>query len=167
METIKKAVNILVMIYLVLGLLIYLGILNVGQQTNPNFYTNFFLAGGMLMLLELVTENIYIMFLKKNEAKQYQHKINELKASLYDQKQETQDLIKKHKEELAAARAIPDAVLPLVSHPQPHETTSRPVLTPIDPDVTINPAPLSNKPTGQAKYPTKNPDSDIYREPNR
>jgi len=164
METIKKTVNILVMIYLVLALLIYLDILNIGQNTNPGFYTNFFLAGGLLMLLELVTENIYILFLKRSHVKQYQNKINELKASLYDQKQETQDLIKKHNEELAIARANQNATPPLVQHPQP---TSRPVLTPINPDVDITPAPLPPKPVNPTNYPTRNTDSDTYREPNR
>ena len=167
MEMIKKVVNILVMIYLVLALLIYLDILNIGQQTNPDFYTNFFLVGGFIMLLELITENIYIMVLKKSQVQQYQHKINELKASLYDQKQETQDLIKKHNEELAVARASQSPVPPPVHHPQPQDTTSRPVLTPIDPDIVIAPAPLPPKPVDPADYPTKNSDSDTYREPNR
>ena len=167
METVKKTVNILVMIYLVLALLIYLDILNIGQNTNPGFYTNFFLAGGFLMLLELITENIYIMILKRSQVQQYQNKINELKASLYDQKQETQDLIKKHNEELAVARASQSAVAPAVHHPQPQEPISRPVLTPINPDLTFNPAPLPPKPINPADYPTKNTDSDTYREPNR
>jgi hypothetical protein len=167
METIKKTVNILVMIYLVLALLIYLDILNIGQNTNPGFYTNFFLAGGFLMLLELITENIYIMMLKKSHAKQYQHQINELKANLYDQKKETQDLIKKHEAELATARATPSYVPPQVRHPHPQESTSRPVLTPIDPDIVITPAPLPPTPVNPADYPTHNTDSDTYREPNR
>lgn len=163
MEMIKKIVNILVMVYLVLALLLYLDILNIGQQTNPGFYTNFFLAGGLLLLLELIVENIYIMAVKRQHLP-YQNKINELKASLYDQKQETQDLIKKHHEELAVARAT-SHVPPQAPYPQ--EITSRPVLTPIDPNIIMTPAPLTSKPVDPADYPTKNTDSDTYREPNR
>ncbi len=160
METIKKTVNVLVMIYLVLALLIYLDILNIGQQTNPNFYTNFFLAGGLLMLLELITENIYIMLVKRGQL-HYQRKINELKASLYDKEQEIQNLTKKHNEELAA-RTTPGHV-----PPQARPTTYQPVLTPIDPDIMFKPAPLLPKPGDTADNPTKNTDSDRYREPNR
>jgi hypothetical protein len=162
METIKKTVNILIMIYLVLALLVYLGILNIGQETNPNFYTNFFLAGGFLMLLELITENIYIWVIKKHQKQQYQHQINQLKASLYDQEQKIQTLTRKHQEELTAQQTKIEHV-----PPQPRPTAYQPVLTPINPDITFNPAPLPPKPVDPTNNPTKNPDSDKYREPNR
>ncbi len=160
MEKIKNFVNILVMIYLVVALLIYLGILNVGQQTRPDFYNNFYLAGGFLMLLELITENIYIMVIKRRQG-QYQRKINELKASLYDQEREIQNLRKNQNDELAARTSTGHVP------PQPRPTSYQPVLTPIDPDISFNPAPLLPKPVNPADNPTKNPDSDRYREPNR
>src|SRR3712207_1010669 len=104
MEGIKKFVNILVMLYLVAAVLIYLGILNVGQDTTPGFYTTFFLVGGGLMLLELIVENLYIMTLKRGYG-HTQQKINELKASLYDHKQEIQALRNRQAEEPAARTA--------------------------------------------------------------
>jgi hypothetical protein len=104
MEGIKKIVNILVMLYLVAAVLIYLRILDVGQASNPGFYTGFFLVGGVLMLLELIVENIYIATLKRGHV-QTQQKINELKASLYDHKQEIQDIRTRQAEEAAAASA--------------------------------------------------------------
>jgi len=173
----KKIVNILVMIYLVLAILIYLDILNIGQNTNPGFYTNFFIAGGILMLLELLAENIYIMTLKRGFG-HYQNKINELKATLYDHKQELQDLKNKHNDEIAAIRASQ------VQHPTPHQYPKEPVMVPpparnynqpptrpvgtsADPDLTITPAPIPPRPVDPENYPLRNPDSDTHREPNR
>ncbi|WP_026461899.1 hypothetical protein [Adhaeribacter aquaticus] len=107
MEGVKKFVNILVMIYLVAAALIYLGILNVGQASNPDFYTTFFMVGGILMLIELLAENLYIVSLKRGHV-QTQQKINELKASLYDQQQEVQEIKKRHADELAATFSLKD-----------------------------------------------------------
>jgi len=103
MEGIKKFINIVVMLYLVAAALIYLGILNVGQNTNPDFYTIFFLVGGGIMLLELIIENLYIMSLKRGQSHN-QQKINELKAHLYDHKLELQDIRKRQAEESAMAK---------------------------------------------------------------
>ena len=121
MEGIKKIVNVLVMIYLVAAALIYLKILNVGQDTTPGFYTTFFVVGGILMLLELIVENLYIMTLRRGHLHN-QQKINELKASLYDHKQEIQDLRIQHAEAATAATA---------AAPPPAATATRPPRRPL------------------------------------
>jgi type III secretory pathway component EscU len=176
METLKKIVNILVMIYLVLAVLIYLDILNLGQNTNPGFYTNFFVAGGFLMLLELIVENIYIMTVKRGFV-HHQNKINELKASLYDQKQELQDLKNKHTEEITAIKAAQ------VQHPKPNQYAKETVMVPPptrnfnepgtrsgnsaqESEIFITPAPIPPAPINPENYPLKNSDSDTHREPN-
>ncbi len=89
MEAIKKFINVLVILYLVAATLIYLDVLKVGQDANPNFNTTFYIIGGVILLLELLVENLYIASLKRDQV-HTQHKINELKALLYDQKQEMQ-----------------------------------------------------------------------------
>jgi hypothetical protein len=140
MEGIKKFVNILVMLYLVAAALIYLGILNVGQDSNPGFYTTFFLVGGGLMLLELIVENVYIATLKRSFG-QSQQKINELKANLYDHKQEIQDIRNKHAEEVAAAAAARPA------------TVATPVSPASAPAYNTTTAPLTAAPTGTDPVP--------------
>ncbi len=89
MEAIKKFVNVVVMLYLIAATLIYLDVLKLGQDNNPNFSTTFYLIGGVILLLELLVENLYIATLKREHVHE-QRKINELKALLYDQKQEMQ-----------------------------------------------------------------------------
>jgi hypothetical protein len=159
MEGFKKIVNVLVMLYLVAAALIYLGILNVGQDANPGFYTNFFLVGGVLMLVELLVENMYIMSLKRGHL-QTQQKINELKASLYDHKQEIQDMRTRQAEVAAVAATTPvtpptaavpptatsytTATAPVTAAPTGTEPLP-PVIKPVDPDnnprVIITPSP--------------------------
>lgn len=89
MEAIKKFVNVVALLYLIGATLIYLDVLKVGQDNNPNFTTTLFIVGGAILLLELIVENLYIVSLKREHV-HTQHKINELKALLYDQKQEMQ-----------------------------------------------------------------------------
>lgn len=89
MEAIKKFVNVVVILYLIAATLIYLDVLKIGQDTNPNFNTTFYIIGGVILLLELLVENLYITTLKREHV-HGQRKINELKALLYDQKQEMQ-----------------------------------------------------------------------------
>ena len=152
MEGIKKIVNVLVMIYLVAAALIYLKILNVGQDTTPGFYTTFFVVGGILMLLELIVENLYIMTLRRGHLHN-QQKINELKASLYDHKQEIQDLRIQHAEAASAATAAapPPAATsyttttaPITAAPTGTEPVP-PVVKPVErtdnPHVIITPSP--------------------------
>lgn len=89
MEAIKKFVNVVVMLYLIAATLIYLDVLKVGQDSNPNFNTTFYIIGGVILLLEMLVENLYITTLKREHV-HGQRKVNELKALLYDQKQEMQ-----------------------------------------------------------------------------
>ena len=89
MEAIKKFVNVVALLYLVAATLIYLDVLKVGQDSNPNFNTTFYIIGGVILLLELLAENLYIATLKREHVHK-DRKVNELKALLYDQKQEMQ-----------------------------------------------------------------------------
>jgi ABC-type transport system involved in cytochrome bd biosynthesis fused ATPase/permease subunit len=151
MEGIKKIVNVLVMLYLVAGTLIYFKILNVGQDTTPGFYTTFFVVGGILMLLELIVENLYIMTLKRGHMHN-QQKINDLKASLYDHKQEIQDLRTQQAESASSAAAAKaaratsytTATAPITAAPTGTEPVP-PVVKPVErtdnPHVIITPSP--------------------------
>lgn len=130
MHGIKKIVNIGVMLYLVAAALIYLDILNVGQDTTPGFYTGFFVVGGVLMLLELIVENLYILTLKRSLG-QNQQKINELKAMLYDHKQEIQH----------------------IRNRQAEESATTPPATTIPPTYTTATAPITAAPTGTEPVP--------------
>ena len=150
MEGIKKIVNILVMLYLVAATLIYLDILNVGQNSNPGFYTGFFVVGGILMLLELIVENLYIASLKRGQG-QTLHKINELKASLYDHQQQIQDLRNRQAAEAAAAAtaaAHPTASHAAAAHPTGAAYTSTPA-----PVTEASSVPLTAAPTGTDPVP--------------
>ena len=148
MEGIKKFINIVVMLYLVVAALIYLGILNVGQASNPDFYTTFFLVGGAIMLLELIIENLYIMSLKRGQV-HTQHKINELKAQLYDHKQELQNIKKRQTEEAVVPKPN---VAPTNSTNTNERYFSKPA--PVTP-VPAADAPFAAAPAGSAPVPPK------------
>lgn len=122
METLKKIINMAAMVYLVVAALIYLNILNIGQS-EPGFYTTFFVIGGIIMLLLLIIENLYEMSLKRGYT-QYQHKINELKANLYDQKQELQDL----KNRQAEVQVVKPEIVPEQDN---HITFEEPITAPV------------------------------------
>ncbi len=149
MGTIKKLVNVVVMLYLIAAVLIYFDVLNVGQNTNPIFYPNFFLAGGIIMLVELITENLYIMTLKRGHV-HTQNKINELKALLYDHKQEIQDIRKKKADDHIANTSV----------------TSAPVTKPVTPapdaNVIVMPKSWSGIPNPDQPRP-HNPDAETNR----
>lgn len=91
MLALKRLVTVLVMIYLLLVLLLVLSpgsrdsLMSVTAGSNPtNFYYGLFLIGGVLLLLQLVTENLDSVLLRRDVASR-EGKINELKARLYDQ----------------------------------------------------------------------------------
>jgi hypothetical protein len=163
METFKKIVDVVVMVYLVIALLIYLDILNVGQHTQPEFYTNFFLVGGAIMLLELVVENVYVLLLKRSQGRPYQRQINELKAQLYDQKQELETLRNQ-------PRLQPDPAssgIRITPVTPAEDLAVKPVVAPQDTNVIINPQILDSPADRDPRGP-RNPDSEFdYREPNR
>ena len=104
MEAIKKFVNVLALLYLIGATLIFLDVLKVGQDANPGFNTILLTVGGAILLLELIVENLYIASLKRGHVHS-QHKINELKALLYDQKQEMQQY-KSTRHDAAAAATL-------------------------------------------------------------
>ncbi|PIQ21702.1 MAG: hypothetical protein COW65_07500 [Cytophagales bacterium CG18_big_fil_WC_8_21_14_2_50_42_9] len=166
MEGIKKFINIVVMLYLVAAALIYLGILNVGQNSYPDFYTNFFLVGGAIMLLELLIENLYIMTLKRGQL-HHQQKINELKAHLYDHKLELQDIRKRQAEESIMSKPV------ATSNPVPANFTgsgNNLHTEPVKPTPVTN-APLAAAPTGSDPLPpithsnTPDPDQPVIITP--
>jgi hypothetical protein len=150
MEGIKKFVNILVMLYLVAAVLIFLRILDLGQDNNPSFYPTLFQVSGILLLLELIVENLYLATLKRGHG-QTQQKINELKASLYDHKQEIQELRNRHAEEVAAAAkpapaatSYTTATAPITAAPtgtQPVPPVVKPMEPAQNPNVIITPSP--------------------------
>ncbi len=111
METIKKIVNVLAMLYVVAVVLVYLDVLKIGQDSYPNYNNILLLVGAGILLLELITENLYITSLKRGHV-QTQHKINELKALLYDQKQEMQQYKTTRTDApvVTPARPIPDNI---------------------------------------------------------
>ena len=94
MLVLKRLVTVLVMVYLLLVLLLVLspgsrdGLMSVAAGGNPtNFYYGLFLIGGVLLLLQLLTENLDSVLLRRDVASR-EGKINELKARLYDQQLE-------------------------------------------------------------------------------
>lgn len=91
MLVLKRLVTVLVMVYLLLVLLLVLspgsrdGLMSVTAGNNAtNFYYGLFLIGAVLLLLQLVTENLDSVLLRRDVASR-EGKINELKARLYDQ----------------------------------------------------------------------------------
>jgi len=170
MEGIKKFINIAVMLYLVAAALIYLGILNVGQNSNPDFYTTFFLVGGVIMLLELIIENLYIMHLKRGHG-HTQQKINELKAHLYDHKQELQDIRKRQAGEPMVPKPTATTIpLPTNYMGSGNQYTASP--EPVKPIPATN-APLAAAPAGSDPLPpianpnTTDPDRPVIITPGR
>lgn len=94
MLALKRLVTVLVMVYLLLALLIILSpgsrdsLISVTAGSNPtNFYFGLFLIGAVLLTLQLITENLDSVLLRRDVASR-EGKINELKARLYDQQLE-------------------------------------------------------------------------------
>jgi len=92
MESFKKILNILVMVYLLIAFLFLLRILSVSKfvalfdmTDNAEFFNRMLWAGAILLLAELIVENAYIATLRRGLEKEHR-KITELKAQLYDQK---------------------------------------------------------------------------------
>ncbi len=92
METLKKVINVLAMLYLVIVLLFLLHILSVSKfvalfdlSSDTVFYNRLLWAGVLLLLAELLVENAYIANLRKGLTREHQQ-IMELKAQLYDQR---------------------------------------------------------------------------------
>lgn len=99
MLTLKRIVTVAVMIYLLLALLFVLvpavraAVMGVGpglsgiEQERQFFYV-MFIIGGVVLALQLLTENLDSLLLRR-AVSQNEGKINELKAKLYDTQQRT------------------------------------------------------------------------------
>ncbi|AKQ47357.1 hypothetical protein TH63_19610 [Rufibacter radiotolerans] len=92
MESLKKVLNVLVMVYLITVFLFLLRILSVSKfvalfdmTDNAEFFNRMLWAGAILLLAELIVENAYIATLKRGLDKEHRQ-ITELKAQLYDQR---------------------------------------------------------------------------------
>lgn len=99
MLALKRIVTVAVMVYLLLALLFILAPavrstvtgmgsgLSVIEQERQFFYV-MFVIGAIVLTLQLITENLDSTLLRRT-VNQYEGKINELKAKLYDTQQRT------------------------------------------------------------------------------
>lgn len=92
MEMLKKVINILAMVYLIVVFLFLLRILSVSKFValfdmahDAAFYNRLLWVGAVLLLAELLIENAYIASLKRGLELEHRQ-ITELKAQLYDQR---------------------------------------------------------------------------------
>lgn len=109
MLVLKRLVTILVMVYVLLALLLILspgsrdGLMAVTTGTNEaGFYNALFIIGAVLLTLQLITENLDSVLLRREVAAR-EGKINELKARLYDQQMEQRDREIQHRAAMASA----------------------------------------------------------------
>ncbi|OGX84432.1 hypothetical protein [Hymenobacter glacialis] len=97
MLALKRIVTVAVMVYLLLALLFILvpavrtSVMGMGSglsalEQERHFYYTLFVIGAVILALHLVTENLDSVILRRSVA-QYENRINELKAKLYDQQQ--------------------------------------------------------------------------------
>jgi len=94
MEALRKFVNILVLVFLVYAILVLLNVISTEYLDNTftsfspeNYYKTIFGIAGGLLLLYLIVSNLSILTLKR-ERNVLSNRINELKATLYDKKEE-------------------------------------------------------------------------------
>ncbi len=97
MLAVKRIVTIAVMVYLLLALLFVLApgarnsVMDMGSglsalEKERQFYYVMFIIGAVVMGLQLITENLDSVLLRRSVT-QHEGKINELKAKLYDTQQ--------------------------------------------------------------------------------
>lgn len=142
MLVLKRLVTILVMVYVLLALLLILspgsrdGLMAVTAGTNETgFYYALFITGAVLLTLQLITENLDSVMLRRDVAAR-EGKINELKARLYDQQMEQRDREIQHRAALASA-AAPAA--PTTPAPAVVETVRT---VPVNTSINSNPNPV-------------------------
>ena len=94
MENFKNIVNILAGLFVVFAVLVMFDILGVSYydanftRFNPeNFYKIIFIIGAVILVLKLITDLLYTADLKRQRAR-HLTKIDQLKAEIYDLKQE-------------------------------------------------------------------------------
>src|SRR5690606_15791181 len=92
METLRKFINILVLLFLAFAVLVLLNVISTPYldesltSFNPeNYYRTIFGLAAALLLVYLLVSNMSILALKR-ERTQLNTRINELKASLYDRR---------------------------------------------------------------------------------
>jgi uncharacterized protein YacL len=92
METLRKFLNILVLLFLVFAVLVLLNIISLEYldstltNFNPeNFLKTVFGVAAGLLLVQLLVSNLNILALKR-ERIVLSNRVNELKANLYDKK---------------------------------------------------------------------------------
>jgi hypothetical protein len=91
MESVKKFLNVLVMVYLLIAFLFLLRILSVSKFValfdlphDAAFYNRLLWAGTVLLLAELLVENMYIATLKRSLEREHRQ-VAQLKSQYYDQ----------------------------------------------------------------------------------
>ncbi|GGF05756.1 hypothetical protein [Hymenobacter cavernae] len=170
MLTLKRIVNVVAMVYLLLALLFVfspatrdtfasaLGLNTAGTIGNPDsaynlatFYNTLFITGLVLLALELLVENVHNLGLHRDISR-HESKVNELKAKLYDHQMEQRDRELQQRSVTAAPVAAPAPTTTPASH-SPMFPQQDPGLAnaPMEkPNVIIPPAPApghDNRPT--------------------
>jgi hypothetical protein len=94
MEALRKFTNVLVLLFLLFAVLVLLNVISTEYldatftSFNPeNYYKTIFGIAAAFLLVYLLISNMSILSLKK-ERNLLNHRINELKANLYDKKEE-------------------------------------------------------------------------------
>lgn len=147
MLALKRLVTILVMVYVLLALLLILspgsrdGLMAVTAGTNAvGFYYALFVAGAVLLTLQLVTENLDSTLLRRDVAAR-EGKINELKARLYDHQLEQRDRANAPGAPRTGTTTYPEPPAPVFPQPDPG-LSNAPITRPnsiIPPDATERP----------------------------
>lgn len=95
MEALRKIANILVLLFLVYAVLVLLNVISTEYLDTTftsfspeNYYKTIFGIAAGILLLYLMVSNLSILALKR-ERTLLNNRINELKANLYDKKEET------------------------------------------------------------------------------
>jgi|GEM_PF-1002460 len=158
MLAIKRLVTILVMVFVLLGLLLIF-IPSVRSSAEGMFgngpvglYYALFITGVILLALQLITENLDSVLLRR-EVALHNGKINELKAKLYDQQSGPRD--RDSQPRAGMTTALPPVVPAEPTRPTPAPDVEHPTFPQSDPGL-VN-APL-NQPNSII-HPSPAPDS--------
>ena len=163
MLALKRIVTVAVMVYLLLALLFVLAPAVRATFTDMSsglsalekerqFYYMLFLIGAGLLALQLITENLDSVLLRRTVS-QHEGKVNELKAKLYDQQQRTGAVPVPAGSRTVDGRVIEPVMSPAQAAGTVTVTDSRTVaqqptqapLSPTNPDAPYSP-PADNRP---------------------
>ncbi|WP_181307782.1 hypothetical protein [Rufibacter sp. XAAS-G3-1] len=116
MESVKKFLNILVMVYLLIAFLFLLRILSVSKFValfdlahDAAFYNRLLWVGAVLLLAELLVENMYIATLKRSLERE-RRQVSQLKSQYYDQQMAFKTQRYDQQMKTPAAPPVPDPV---------------------------------------------------------